>query len=319
MTYSNNITVSVIIPAYNRAYLITGTIDSVLAQTYPHFEIIVVDDGSTDKTQEVVNNIKDARIKYIRHEINRGVGEARNTGINAASGEYIAFLDDDDEWLPMKLEKQMNIMNDETQDVSIVYTLSIMPTDDGFQYIPLNGPKEGNIFESVLGGDFPQISTLLIKKQCLLAGFMFDETIRFVEDWDLLIRLSKHYKFRVVPEHLAFYHRMPDSVATRKYIIRGYKIIISKHFIDLKNNGASLHRLYLGLGHNLCMDGNMKEGRHYFMQALKNNPFNIKATASLIIALLGSAQYKKVIDVYQNATTGKTVDKDRYYARGRGR
>jgi len=125
----------------------------------------------------------------------------------------------------------------------------------------------------------------------------------------LLIRLSKQYKFRAVPEPLAFYHRMPDGVANRKWTILGYKEILDKHFTDLKKHGDSRCRFYIGLGHNLCMDGNMKEGRHYFMQAIKNNPLNIKATASLIIVLLGSGLYNKLLDLYQSAIISGVVPK----------
>ena len=101
--------VSVIIPTYNRAHLVGRAIRSVLNQTYQDFEIIVVDDGSTDNTEEVVKSFNDPRIRYIRHEKNRGGSAACNTGIRAARGEYIAFQDSDDEWLPEKLEKQMQV------------------------------------------------------------------------------------------------------------------------------------------------------------------------------------------------------------------
>ena len=147
--------VTVIIPAYNRAYVISRSIASVLAQTYPYFEIIVVDDGSVDNTEAVVKSFKDSRIKYIRHEVNKGISAVRNTGINEAAGEYIAFLDSDDEWLPTKLEKQMHILKNKSLRVSVAYTMSKMPAGSGFQYVPLGGPKEGNIFGFILGGDFP--------------------------------------------------------------------------------------------------------------------------------------------------------------------
>jgi len=96
--------ISVIIPSYNRANTIGRAIQSALSQSYQDFEIIVIDDGSTDHTEEVIRSFQDSRIRYIRHNRNRGGSAARNTGIHAARGEYIAFLDSDDEWLPQKLE-----------------------------------------------------------------------------------------------------------------------------------------------------------------------------------------------------------------------
>ena len=101
--------VSVVIPTHDRAHLVGRAIRSVLAQTFQDFEIIVVDDCSVDNTKEVVQSLADSRIRYLRHEINRGGSAARNTGIGAARGEWIAFLDSDDEWLPKKLEKQLEM------------------------------------------------------------------------------------------------------------------------------------------------------------------------------------------------------------------
>jgi glycosyltransferase involved in cell wall biosynthesis len=107
---NSSIAVSVVIPTYNRASLLGRAIKSVLEQTYQDFEIIVVDDASTDNTEEVVRNLRDRRIRYLRHEKNRGGSAARNTGIRAAWGQYIAFQDSDDEWLPEKLKKQMEVL-----------------------------------------------------------------------------------------------------------------------------------------------------------------------------------------------------------------
>jgi len=108
-----NPTVSVIIPTYNRAHLVGRSIQSVINQTYQDFEIIVVDDGSTDNTEDIIKEFqkKDKRIKHIKHNKNKGGSAARNTGIRAARGEYIAFLDSDDEWMPTKLEKQTSYFN----------------------------------------------------------------------------------------------------------------------------------------------------------------------------------------------------------------
>lgn len=101
-------TVSVVIPTYNRAELLSRAIDSVLAQTYDDFELLVVDDGSTDDTEAVVTAYDDDRVRYLAHETNRGANPARNTGIEAAEGEFVAFLDSDDEWRPRKLEAQLD-------------------------------------------------------------------------------------------------------------------------------------------------------------------------------------------------------------------
>ena len=114
--------VSVVIPTRNRAAFLQAAIQSVLNQTFQDFEIIVVDDASADQTAQVIQSFTDPRINYIRHETNKGQGVTRNDGINQASGEYVALLDDDDEWLPEKLEKQVRLLDSSPSKVGLVYT-----------------------------------------------------------------------------------------------------------------------------------------------------------------------------------------------------
>ena len=113
--------VSVIVPTYNRGNVIGRAVKSILRQTWPHFEIIIVDDGSTDGTKAIVDELGDSRIRYMLLEQNAGVAHARNVGIQEAKYEYIAFLDSDDEWLPKKLELQMKRMLRCADEVGMVY------------------------------------------------------------------------------------------------------------------------------------------------------------------------------------------------------
>ena len=114
--------VSVVIPTHNRAGFLQAAIQSVLNQTFQDFEIIVVDDASEDQTTEIVRSFSDPRIRYMRHESNKGQGASRNDGIRQASGEYIALLDDDDEWLPEKLAKQVALLDSSPSQVGMIYT-----------------------------------------------------------------------------------------------------------------------------------------------------------------------------------------------------
>ena len=114
--------ISVVIPTYNRAHLIKKAINSVFEQTYQDFEIVIIDDGSKDNTEEIVKSINDGRIRYIKHEKNKGEAGARNTGIENSKGEYIAFLDTDVTWSKDKLEKQLNILESSPADVGVVFT-----------------------------------------------------------------------------------------------------------------------------------------------------------------------------------------------------
>ena len=114
--------VTVIIPTFNRASVVGRAIRSVLRQTFPNWELLVVDDASTDGTEREVRSYSDKRVKYIRHTQNRRISAARNTGIRAAQGGYVSFLDDDDEWLPEKLAKEVEVLRNSDPEVGLVYT-----------------------------------------------------------------------------------------------------------------------------------------------------------------------------------------------------
>ena len=128
-----NPTVSIILPTYNRAHTLRKAVDSILNQTYKDFELIVVDDGSTDDTYNLIKSINDYRIVYVKHEKNKGAAAARNTGIKLAKGKYIAFQDSDDEWYSHKLEKQMEIIEN-NKLIDIVYS-SFFLIKNGQKYL----------------------------------------------------------------------------------------------------------------------------------------------------------------------------------------
>ena len=144
-----NPTVSAIILTYNRANLIEKAIKSVLKQTYQDFEIIVVDDGSTDNTGEIIRGFKDKRVKYIKkYKENKGSSVARNIGIKVARGKYIALLDSDDEWLPEKLDKQIKILQDGSPELGVVYSNSYYIDENGknMNKLPNSKKVEGYIY-----------------------------------------------------------------------------------------------------------------------------------------------------------------------------
>jgi glycosyltransferase involved in cell wall biosynthesis len=147
---SNQPLVSVILPTYNRAHIVSKALQSVLAQTYPNFEVIVIDDGSTDNTKEIITNIacKDPRVKYFRNNENKGPAGARNVGISLAKGELIAFIDDDVEWFPNKLERQVNLLQTLPEDYAVVYSgLYKIFSNKKFYFSPRDVySKEGTVF-----------------------------------------------------------------------------------------------------------------------------------------------------------------------------
>ena len=194
--------VSVVIPTYNRADLLPRAVNSVLAQTYQDYEIIIVDDCSPDDTQDVAAKFSDRRIRFVRHERNRGVSAARNTGIEYARGEYIAFLDDDDEWLPMKLKEQVEVIEASSEKVGLVYGWMDTIEDSSGRRLPeTRNTMAGDISEDMLAMNFPATTSVLLARTSAarqVGGF--DESMAIYEDPDFIFRISERYQVEVLPQ-----------------------------------------------------------------------------------------------------------------------
>lgn len=199
--------VSVIIPTYNRAHVIKRSIQSVLQQTYKEFELLIIDDGSTDNTQEVVMEIRDDRIRYICCEKNSGAAGARNRGIAEAKYDYIAFQDSDDQWHPDKLEKQMKAMMEAPEDTGLVYCEYHYNGVNGIEdispsrEIPLE-QKRGYIFPELLTGNMIGTPVMLVKRECFNKVGEFNEKFPCMEDYELVLRIAREYRIEFVPECL---------------------------------------------------------------------------------------------------------------------
>jgi glycosyltransferase involved in cell wall biosynthesis len=231
--------VSVIIPAYNAEAFIQSTLDSVLAQTYQNFEIIVVDDGSSDRTPDVVESYTqcDPRIRLLRQK-NSGVAAARNLAIQASKGVYISPIDADDIWYPQKLEKQVRCIENADDSVGLVYSWSVYLNETGEifgRYITDQGYTfaEGNVFNILLCFNFlDNASTALFRRSCIdrVGGYNCNlkaQNAQGCEDWDIYLRIAEHYSFRVVPEYLIGYRQYLGSMATNCSIMaRSYELMM---------------------------------------------------------------------------------------------
>ncbi len=202
--------VSVVIPTYNRAALITRSIPSVLNQTFQNIEVIVVDDGSTDETADVVGGLHDARIKYIRLPSNTGAGASRNIGIHRSAGDFLAFQDSDDEWLPENLARHMSAFKGASPKLGVVYSDMLRISEDGtVKYHPSPVVVPGRLinpdtqFYQVFGLG---IQSVVLKRECLEAVGYFDEKLTAFEDLELLNRLSERYDFFHIQEPLVRYY-----------------------------------------------------------------------------------------------------------------
>ena len=216
--------VSVVIPAYNAQVYIERTISSVLAQTYQNLEIIVVDDGSSDRTAEIVKSIaqKDERVILVQQS-NSGVAAARNLGIEKSSGQLIAPIDADDIWYPQNIEKQVKCLMDADRSVGLVYSWSVEINEEdrfsgGFHasfheekvHLPL-------LYKFFIGN----ASACLIRRDCFEKVGIYDiqflrnHNIQGTEDLDLYLRIAEFYQFKVVPEFLVGYRKIKNSMSNK--------------------------------------------------------------------------------------------------------
>jgi len=187
--------VTVVIPTYRRPALVCRAIESVRRQTHRNLEILVIDDASADNTEDVVRSITDARIRYIHHPKNKGVSAVRNTGIRAAGGDYVAFLDDDDEWRPDKLEKQLVAIDGHGAVLCAALVNGARLRRHGKMAVGLDDLRKGNEFGP---------SGLFVRTE-VLKQVMFDENLRHGEDWDVLIRIALRCSVGYVSDPLLLY------------------------------------------------------------------------------------------------------------------
>jgi glycosyltransferase involved in cell wall biosynthesis len=215
----SNPLVSVIIPTYNNAALIEETINSVRAQTYQNLEIIVVDDGSTDKTAEVVTKLvkTDARVHYEKIE-NSFSPTARNIGFSLAQGEYVAVIDSDDLWPANKIEIQLEALK-ESPDAIVIGCVQRFVEDsaEGKQYGAISCPpsQQGNYIHNLLSmhnSQMVNLNTLFTKKSIICADGLWDPSIRTAHDWEVWIRLARKYRFIHINEVLQHYRKHSTSV-----------------------------------------------------------------------------------------------------------
>ena len=278
--------VSIVIPTYNRAPLIGRSIRSVLNQVYQDFELIVVDDSSSDNTRDVLAQFTDTRLRYVCHERTMGAGAARNTGIKAAVGDYLAFHDSDDEWLPDKLERQMQVFATVSPQVGVVYSdmWRIVQNNKTYFKAPHFMPEDGIIYNKALGRQLfgIGIQSTVIRKQCFKEAGVFDESLPALEDSELLMRLSKHYQFYHLAEPLVNYYSTPGSLMYNcSAVAQAWKLILDKHYLDIikEKKLIATHQINIGLWQYLA--GNPDEGRRYLAEAAVADL--IEAYRSLIV------------------------------------
>lgn len=273
--------ISVIIPTYNRPDKLHRALVSVLSQSYRNFETIIVDDSESSITGDMLEGFRRAQsdvLRYFKREERKGVASARNFGVNVSSGELIAFLDDDDEWLPNKLERQINIIDKSSRKTGVVHC-NCFVVNDNKKYLYHTNMLKDQSLDRLLEFDFVANSTALIRKECFEQVGFFDERMAYGEDWDFYIRVAKKFEFRYLHEPLATMHwdkgGAPRLSVDLEKKTRGYQIIINKHWQEFEKRKRTLAQYATIIGSSLCRMTEYKRGRQYLIMAYKVYPLSI--------------------------------------------
>lgn len=293
MTGESHPLVSVILPTHNRAAQLPRAIRSVLAQTYPNLELIVVDDASTDATPDVVGGFQDPRLRYLRLPHNRRAAAARNVGIREARGALISFLDDDDWWLTQKLERQVPALLLATQDIGLNLCSHTSLEANRTKHVGGAEAYGRMDFAEGFNWNFGLIATpaWLVRRECLERAGLFDEGLRCWDDWELALRLGDICRFSHLDEPLFVQDRRREPGTgmwdNARWFANDMQIIMDKHSARWASRPDVLSRHYWIIARSRLEFGSAAESRPWFGRALGANPRNIKALVMLAITSLG--------------------------------
>ena len=310
--------VSVVLPTYNRATLLRRAIASVLYQTVDDLELIVVDDASSDNTREVIKALGDSRLRYLVHETNQGASAARNTAIGAAKAELIAFQDSDDEWMPDKLRRQLDLFSSLGPDVVAVYTGFIRYHRQNVVYVPNStvAPRDGDLSERLFEGNFISTPTLLVRRDKLLEAGLFDPTLPRFEDWDLVIRLSELGHFRLIDEPLVLQHATPGSLSSNGPAgAKALEIMHKKYKDRLREKPRGRASFCYVSGREHCLHVSVIKGRQYLKESLTAYPWSSKTWLALGLSYFGSRGFQTFQSLNQRLRL--LNDEDTYGAFGK--
>ncbi|WP_081985492.1 glycosyltransferase family 2 protein [Natrinema salifodinae] len=283
--------ISVVIPVYEQPELLVDALDSVQKQTIDNIEAVVVDDDSATDFKPIIGRYGDW-VRLITHDENRGASEARNTGIEAARGEYVAFLDADDTWDPTKLEKQLNVF-ERGDDLGLVYTGFVQYELDGTEW-ERYPEAAGDIYLEELERDrVHPTSTVMVPSECLERVGGFDSSLPSRQDYDLWIRITEYYNVGYVNEILVDKREQPDSISKDfERRIEGDLAVFEKvqeraaeMGIVTRSRIFSYHHHVIGRDYE--SNGNRGKALKHLGLAILRYPFRPISWAMFVIALFG--------------------------------
>jgi len=281
--------VSIVIPTYNRETYIAKALDSVMQQTYTQFEVVVIDDGSTDNTADLVKGYGE-KVRYF-YQDNQGIAGARNAGIRKCTGELIAFLDSDDYWIPEKLRRQISLFHEHPEYGMVASCCASIRLDGSYREKNRPGTS-GWVLEDLFKKNFIRTSSALITRRCLDKVGLFDESLKECEEYDLWLRIAAAYPVGFINESLAVYVDNPTGVSTDSLAGRLFRLqVLEKEYLQKKipapvyNNRIADTCHYIG--RHYVKRGNKQEGIAYLKKAQSLSPLYIKNIFYLARAALG--------------------------------
>lgn len=310
--------VSVILPTYNRPDKIWRSVDSIINQTYENIEIIIVDDASQNEYVYEIPEVSSTEYEFIiiRHSQNMGLAAARNTGIKAANGKYIAFLDDDDVWEPTKISKQVEVMKNEERPVN--YTWMDRVDEHGNVRSAWKPTATGIVRRQALTIGLPGPPAICIEKEVLEQLGGFDESLPAMEESDLGIQLVDKYEYSCVPEVLV--HAEVGGEPSNEYITRKKQAVdalIDKHTPLPDRFGQSATQeykssLYSSLGMSALKSGSYSIARNSYIRALQCNPRLSEELIYLAVSLGGPLTHKPALFIkkmfFDQASSGQNTN-----------
>ena len=278
--------VSVVIPAYNRERSIGRAISAVLAQTYGNIEIVVVDDASSDGTAGRVAEIDHPKVRLVRHTHNRGAAAARNSGVAAANGAWVAFQDSDDDWLPEKIARQVRHMAGLPADYVATFCTKIdYGCDQNRRYgnrlvscmpDPRETIESGDLHARLLRGNIIGPQTVLVSKAAFAEAGGFDERLRNNEDWDFFIRLSARGKIGFLDDPLVVVLMSEDGISRKNRSSAASFVRVYGKIRRQSDDPALLAELASQTSSKLRNIGRKASARRYLRRALQLRPFDPK-------------------------------------------
>jgi glycosyltransferase involved in cell wall biosynthesis len=297
--HKNRPLVSIIIPTYNRNNILERAVKSVIGQTFQDFEILIIDDASTESPEKIVDSFNDDRINYICHKFNKGGSAARNTGIRASKGNYIAFLDSDDEWLPEKLECQITNLEKLPASVGAHYSGLTVVSSEGLVLGSRIPSDSGDVLPKLFTGNFVgPLSSVIVRRPALDHSGYFDEQLPSSQDWDLYIRIAQKYHFSFTKKNLVRYHLSNDSITKNvRSKAFGRRMIIKKYEDQMKLNPPAFSRQVIKTGHYFCRAGLITNGRKEFIRAMRAYPFSVWTYFYFFCSLFGPENYNHLVSL----------------------